>query len=187
MIYKPTKSEVARTHQDLEKEPISTAPIASQRQSGIAAFVRRLGNAIGVGRGSMQSPHRHGHVYDKSDVENRARLHPRLFPRIRTYSFDTATNGRVTTTKQAADHQSDEGMAGFGASEMITDGEARQLSSFKMGHPDRAPRIGGGNTIDLEGMVTDFIRAEESKRSVAGSAVGSGRQGSGSEHPPSPV
>lgn len=69
----------------------------------------------------------------------------------------------------------------------VTDGEARQLSSFGTGHPNRAPRTGTRNGIDLEGMVTDFVRAEDAKRSGTGSAfaVGNGRQGSGSQHSPS--
>ena len=70
-------------------------------------------------------------------------------------------------------------MVGFRTTEMttdLTDGEAPQLSSFGTGRPNRAPHTGRRNGIDLEDMVTDFVRAEDAKRSGIGSAVGNGRQ-----------
>jgi hypothetical protein len=54
-------------------------------------------------------------------------------------------------------------MAGCGASETVTeaDGEGRQLSSLKIGRPNRAPCTGGGggNIIDLEGMSDRFCES----------------------------
>jgi len=151
-------SEVARARRYLEKRSLPTFPIISQRESVIAAFARRLGNAAGFRREPVQSTHRNSHACDTSDV--------------RTYSFDTATNGHFTTTKQTPGHQSDHGMVASSASETITGGEARQFSSF----PNRAPRTGGGNVIDLEDMVTDFVRAEDTKRSETGCAEELGRE-----------
>jgi len=184
MIYDPTTPSVARAYRHFENKPLPTIPIVSQRHSVIAVFVRRLGNAIGFKRESVQSPHRHNHVYDKSGVDKRARLHSQLSPRIQTYSFDTVTNGRFTTTKQIVGRQSNQRVTEYGDSEAITDGEESHLSSFKIGRPNCASRTGAGNVTDLQGMVANFVRAEDAKRSGIGSAVGSGRQGSGSGHSP---
>ena len=171
MIYKPTISEAAKARRYLEKKSLSTIPITSQRESVFAAFARRLGNAIGFRREPVQSTHRHSHARDTPDVDERARLHSQP-SRIRTYSFDAAANGHFTTTKQTPGDQSDHGMVASSASEAITGGKARQFSSF----PNRAPRTGGGTVIDLEDMVTDFVRAEDTKRSGTGCAEELGRE-----------
>jgi len=129
----------------------------------------------------------HSHVYDKSGVDKKARLHSQRSTRIQTYSFDPTTNGRLTTTAQTAGRQADQGMAGIGASEAILDREARRPSQLKIGRLSRALHTGGESGIYLEGIVTDFVGAENAKRSGTGSAVEGGRQESGSEHPPPPV
>jgi len=147
MIYKPTISEVTRARRYLEKRPLPIISITSQRVSVTAAFARRLGNARGFSREPVQGTHRHSHACDTSDVGERARLHPQPSLRVRTYSFDAATNGHFTTTKQTSGHQSDYGMVGPSTSETITGGEARQLSSFKTGRPNRAPRTGEGKFL----------------------------------------
>jgi len=160
MIYEPTISEVARARRYLEKKSLPTIPITSQGVSVITAFARRLGNAIGFRRGPGQNTHRHNRACDTPDVDERAGLESQPSLRIRTYS-DDARNGHFTTTKQTPGHQSSPGMVASSTGETITGGEARQFSSF----PNRTPRTGGGNVIDLEDMVTDFVRAEDAKRS----------------------
>ena len=187
VIYEPTTAEAARTYSYLKKKPLPTIPIVNQRHSVIAVFVRRLGNAIGFKRESVRSPHHHNHGYEKSSVDKRARLHSQLSSQIPRYSFGTVTNGRFTTTKHTAGRQSNQTVTEFGDSETMTAREARHISSFKTGRPNGAPRTGGGNVTDLQGIVTNFVRAEDAKRSGTGSAVGSGRQGSGSEHSRFPV
>jgi len=117
----------------------------------------------------MRNSRKHSYDRDKSGVEKNARSPSPLSPRI------TATAGRSITTKQIVGYQPDQGMARFGASETITEAEALQLSSFKIGHPTRAPSTGRGDIIDLEGMVTEFVRAGDTKRSGTGPRVGSGR------------
>lgn len=187
MIYEPTTAEVARTYSYLKKKPLPTIPIVNQRHSVVAVFVRRLGNAVGFKRESVQSPHRHNHGNDKSGVGKRARLNSQLSSRIPRYSFSTVTNGHFTTTKHTAGRQSNQTVTEFGGSETIAAGEAGHISSFKIEHLNCAPRTGGGNVTDLQGIVTNFVRAEDAKRSGTQSAVGTGRQGSGSEHSPFPV
>jgi len=184
MLYKPNISEVTRTSCYLKKDPLPTIPAVSQRRSVIGSFVRRLGNAIGFKRGPKQSQRPHGDVCDKSGVEKKTY---QLSPRLRTYTSDTVPNGHSITTKQTASQQPDLWMARFSASEVTTDGEARQLSSFEIGRQNRTPSTGAGNVTDLEGIVTEFVRAEDTKRSETGPSVGGGGQGSGSEPSSSPV
>lgn len=86
-----------------------------------------------------------------------------------------------------AGRQSNQRIAEYGDSETTTGGEARHLPSFETGRPNCASRTGAGNVTDLQGMVTNFVRAEDAKRSGTGSAVSGDRQGSGSEHPSSPA
>ena len=136
MIYKPTISDTAKARRYLEKKSLPTIPITSQRASVIAAFARRLGNAIGFRRELVQSTHRHNHARGTPDVDERAELHSQPSLRIQTSSFDAVTNGHFTTTKQAPGHQPDHGMVASSASETIPGGEARQFSSY----PNRAPR-----------------------------------------------
>jgi len=105
-------SEAAKARRYLEKKPLSTFPIISQRVPVVTAFARRLANAIGFSREPVQSTHRHSRACDTSNVNQRARLHSQPSLRIRTYSFDAATNGHFNTTKQKSGHQSDRGMVG---------------------------------------------------------------------------
>ena len=148
----------------------------------MGAFVSRLRVAIGLKKGPMQTSGHHSYDCDKSGGEKKARLPS---PRIRTYSFDTATGGRSITTKQMVGRQPDQAMAKFGANGTIADGKAHQLSSFNIGYPNRSQSIHRENINDLEGMVTEFVRAEDTKRSRTGSGVGIARQGSGSKYSPS--
>ena len=166
----------------LEKSPLPATPAGRRRQFVMGAFVSRLRVAIGLKQGPMQTSGHHSYDCDKPSGEKKARLPS---PRIRTYSFDTATGGRSITTKQMVDHQPDQVMARFGANGTITDEEAHQLSSFNIGYPNRVQSIHRENINDLEGMVTEFVRAEDTKRSRTGSGAGSARQGSGSKYSPS--
>jgi hypothetical protein len=184
MIYKPAIPEVAVTRRYIEKEPSPTVPTSSRRHSAIGAFVRRLGNVLGFKREPMHSPLRHSSVHDKSGVNKKSRLFSRLSSRTRAYSFDTATRGGFMNMKRTAGYQPDQELAGVGDGEAITDEEAHQSSS---GRPSRTPRTGEGTGIDLEGLVTEFVRVEDAKRSGTGLGIGRGRQGSRTEHSPSPI